>query len=105
MATPAVVGVVALVLEANPSLTPAEVRTLLRETANMLPNHTYENDGFALGKGVVDASEAVAVALKMREGLTSDQAMQAASLDLSSSPAQVNMGTGPVTDNTVPLLP
>jgi serine protease AprX len=31
---PHVVGVIALMLQANPSLTPAQIKTILEETAN-----------------------------------------------------------------------
>ncbi|MEO9126520.1 MAG: S8 family serine peptidase, partial [Microcoleus sp.] len=34
MAVPHVVGVIALMLQANPSLTPAQIKTILEETAN-----------------------------------------------------------------------
>ena len=51
---PQVSGVVALMLEANPQLTPDEVVTLLRQTANPMP---YEER--VVGSGYVDAHNAV----------------------------------------------
>lgn len=53
-ACPHVSGVVALMLEANPRLTPDEVVTILRETANPMP---YEER--VVGAGYVDARNAV----------------------------------------------
>jgi serine protease AprX len=53
-ACPHVSGVVALMLEANPRLTPAEVFTILRETANPMPYTERE-----VGAGYVDARNAV----------------------------------------------
>lgn len=105
MAAPYIAGVAALVLEANPTLTWPEVRDVLRVTANLPTGRTYAADGYAMGAGVVDAAEAVAVALKMREGLSLADAQRAASLDLASSPAVINGGTGPVTDNSIPGAP
>ena len=57
-ACPHVAGVVALMLEANPLLTPDEVVTILRETANPMP---YEER--VVGAGYVDAHNAVRAAL------------------------------------------
>jgi serine protease AprX len=105
MATPVVAGVVALLLQANPSLTPAQVQAILKRTANMVPGHSFATDGFELGAGVVDAAEAVAVALKMKDGDSLDDALAHASLDLTTIPARINFGTGPVTDQSIPLMP
>ncbi len=52
--TPQVSGIVALMLEANPLLTPDEVVTILRQTANPMP---YEER--VVGAGYVDAHNAV----------------------------------------------
>jgi len=57
-AAPHVSGVVALMLEANPLLTPDEVVTLLRQTANPMP---YAER--VVGAGYVDAHNAVRAAL------------------------------------------
>ncbi|HEX8186256.1 MAG TPA: S8 family serine peptidase, partial [Blastocatellia bacterium] len=57
-ACPHVTGVVALMLEANPLLTPDEVVTILRQTATPMPY-----DERTVGAGYVDAHNAVRVAL------------------------------------------
>lgn len=57
-ACPHVSGVVALMIEANPLLTPDQVVTILRETANPMP---YEQR--VVGAGYVDARNAVRRAL------------------------------------------
>lgn len=90
MATPVVSGVAALVLEANPALTWQEVRTILRETANMPAGRTHEADGFAVGRGVVDAVEAVAVALRTRDGMSLERALALAYVDLDGPVARLN---------------
>ena len=105
MASPFVAGVVALMLEANPALTPSQVTEILRATATMPAGRTYEGSGFEIGKGVVDAAEAVAVALQMPRSKSVAQAVGKASLDLASSPARINLDEGPVTDQTIPLAP
>lgn len=55
MASPHVAGVAALVRAANPSLTPAQVRAILKETATPL----FPNDANEMGSGLVDAEKAV----------------------------------------------
>jgi serine protease len=62
MATPHVVGVAALVRAANKSLTPAQVRALLKSTATQLSG---PNDQNQLGAGLVNAEAAVAKAFSM----------------------------------------
>lgn len=58
MATPHVAGIVGLMVAANPSITPVEVRQILRSTAeNLGPSFEY-------GYGLVDAEAAVREALK-----------------------------------------
>ncbi|HEX8687686.1 MAG TPA: S8 family serine peptidase, partial [Pyrinomonadaceae bacterium] len=57
-ACPHVSGVVALMLEANPLLTPDEVVTVLRQTANPMPF-----DERVVGAGYVDAHNAVRAAM------------------------------------------
>ncbi len=106
MAAPFVAGVCALLLEANPSLTSVQIKEILAATANMVPGKSYAADGFAIGRGVVDAAEAVAVALRLRDGATSvADAVATASLDLGANPVEINTSGGPVTDHTIPLLP
>jgi serine protease AprX len=55
--TPQVSGIVALMMEANPLLTPDEVVTILRQTATPMP---YEQR--VVGSGYVDAHNAVRIA-------------------------------------------
>ncbi len=63
MATPHVAGVVALIKSANKSLTPAQVRLILAQTAMKLaPNDTNQ-----FGAGMVQADAAVAAALNFKQ--------------------------------------
>jgi serine protease AprX len=91
MAAPFVSGVIALILEANEDLQPEQVKEILRETANMPVGRTYLGDGFGIGKGVVDAAEAVAVALRMREGAPLDEALATAYVDTTTTPYKLNV--------------
>ncbi|MBD3666995.1 MAG: S8 family serine peptidase [Kangiella sp.] len=59
MATPHVAGIIALMLEANPNLTPLETKRLIQETATNMPG--YER--WEVGAGYVNAYAAVAAAL------------------------------------------
>ncbi|WMM26777.1 S8 family serine peptidase [Tissierella sp. MB52-C2] len=60
MATPAVAGVVALVLSANASLSVADVEEILQDTATPLTDSTYPTaPNMGYGYGLVDAFEAV----------------------------------------------
>ena len=64
MATPHVAGIVALVLEANPHLTPMQVKDILERTAtNMTSRLSWE-----AGAGHVNAYAAVAEAANVRDG-------------------------------------
>lgn len=56
MATPICAGVVALILEADSSLTPAAVKDILKKTARPLQNVNDEN---IQGKGLIDADAAI----------------------------------------------
>jgi serine protease AprX len=62
MAAPHVAGVVALMLDANPALTPAEVKELLQRTATNIPG----SQPFEVGAGHVNAYAAVDAALTGR---------------------------------------
>ncbi|WP_096273549.1 S8 family serine peptidase [Paucisalibacillus globulus] len=55
MATPHVAGIVALMLEANPTLTPAEVKGILQQTATDMPGY----EAWEAGAGYVNAYNAV----------------------------------------------
>jgi serine protease AprX len=56
MATPVVAGTVALMLQANPSLTPNAVKAILQYTSQMYPayNRLQQGVGFANAKGAVE---------------------------------------------------
>ena len=58
--TPQVSGIVALMIEANPQLTPDEVVTILRQTATPMP---YEQR--VVGSGYVDAHNSVRTAMSL----------------------------------------
>ncbi len=72
-ATPVVSGVVALMIEANPRLTAAQVREVLCQTATRidLPLAAYNADGHSIyyGCGMVDAGAAVATVASQPPGL------------------------------------
>jgi serine protease AprX len=55
MATPHIAGVVALLLQANPGLTPASIKSILQTTATAMPNHQVHE----AGAGYVNAFAAV----------------------------------------------
>ncbi|WP_207430253.1 S8 family serine peptidase [Sabulibacter ruber] len=55
MATPHIAGVVALMLEANPTLTPAQVKDILQKTATNMPGH----ESWEVGAGYVNAYAAI----------------------------------------------
>ncbi|MDQ0862070.1 S8 family serine peptidase [Bacillus sp. V2I10] len=55
MATPHVAGIVALILEANPLLSPAEVKQILEQTATNMPGY----ESWEAGAGYVNAYAAV----------------------------------------------
>ena len=54
MATPHVAGIVALLFDADPTLTPAEVKQILVDTADLMPGYTASE----VGAGHIDAFEA-----------------------------------------------
>ena len=61
MAAPHVSGTIALMLEANPNLTPAQVKAILRQTASLntnLSGYTVNDRGY----GIINASAAVELA-------------------------------------------
>lgn len=62
MAAPHVAGIIALMLEANPSLSPASVNDILQSTSTPMPGH----EAWEAGAGYVNAFEAVTRAFEMR---------------------------------------
>ncbi|MBO6575306.1 MAG: S8 family serine peptidase [Rhodothermales bacterium] len=76
MATPHVAGIVALMLEANPSLQPADVIDIIRRSASNMPGR----EAWEVGSGYVNAYAAVQMALGLQDygsTLTADRAFNA----------------------------
>jgi serine protease AprX len=65
MAAPIVTGIIAQMLEANPSLTAAQIKEILMATADPLNDAPAERQG----AGAVNAGRAVAAALRVKGGL------------------------------------
>src|SRR6185295_3896727 len=82
MATPLVAGTAVLMLEANPTLTPNLVKTLVMYTAQQLPDYNM----FEQGAGELNVDGAVRLAKLVRTNLTSTTALGSALLT-SASPA------------------
>ncbi|MBA3532751.1 MAG: S8 family serine peptidase, partial [Ardenticatenales bacterium] len=61
MAAPHVAGIVALMLDANPKLTPAQVKQILQDTATLMPGY----ESWEVGAGYADAYKAVQRAFGM----------------------------------------
>lgn len=73
-ATPLVAGICALILSANPNLTSAQVKSILERTADKIGNRwDYNSAGYSTkyGHGRVNADAAVAEAIRMRSGSSS----------------------------------
>jgi serine protease AprX len=84
MATPHVAGIIALMLEANPNLTPAQVKDIVEKTAtNMTGREPWE-----VGAGHINAYDAVASA----QGIRTDYGKTVNSLRTFNSNAQVKAG-------------
>lgn len=64
MATPHTSGIVALMLEANPNLTPLQVKSVLKAAASNMTGH----DRWEVGAGHVNAYDAVAMAQGLQTG-------------------------------------
>ena len=62
-AAPIVSSVAAQMIEANPRLTPSEIKKILISTAERLPHHEVDRQGW----GVIDARRAVELALLLSE--------------------------------------
>ncbi|MFA6987280.1 MAG: S8 family serine peptidase [Arenimonas sp.] len=85
MATPHTAGIIALMFEANPNLTPAKVKSILEETAaNMTGRESWE-----VGSGHVNAYAAVAMA----QGIRTDYGKTVNALRTFNSNAQLAAGT------------
>jgi subtilisin family serine protease len=102
MATPVVSGVVALMLEAKPSLTPALVKAILMYTAQLIPGaNTFEQ-----GAGQVNAEGAVQVAGAVKSNLSSlsngawmlDYSLGSPDDTLSATGETIYWGQGVITD-------
>ncbi|CAM3948667.1 S8 family serine peptidase [Mesobacillus thioparans] len=63
MAAPHVAGIIALMLEANPLLSPLEVKSILEKTATAMPDYEV----WEVGAGYVNAYRAVDAAFKMKK--------------------------------------
>lgn len=63
MAAPHVAGVAALMLSANPELSPTQIETIIKDSARPFPATCT-----ACGTGIVDASAAVAIAASLFDG-------------------------------------
>ena len=62
MAAPHVAGIVAMMLDANPALTPAQVKAIIEETADMMAGY----EPWQVGAGFVNAYDAVAASFDGR---------------------------------------
>lgn len=109
MSCPAVTGIVALLLEANPTLTPAEVRQILcsttRNDIKTGPLHERDSISDVWGWGKVDALAAVNEALAHVDIREADGEWFAKSLQVFPNPAtdQVTVMTGRHTPETVSI--
>ena len=85
MATPHVAGILALMFEANPNLTPAQAKDIIEKTAsNMTGRESWE-----VGAGHINAYDAVAMA----QGLRTDYGATVNSLRTFNSNATIKAGT------------
>ncbi len=94
MATPHVAGVIALMLQANPALTPDKIKEILMETATNMP--TYEEH--QVGAGYVNAYAAVVRAMGVEKfGNTNHRIRNFASnIDLKLDPVAVEFAYSPL---------
>jgi serine protease AprX len=84
MATPHVAGIIALMLEANPNLTPAQIKDIIEKTAtNMTGREPWE-----VGAGHINAYDAVAMA----QGIRTDYGKTVNSLRTFNSNASLKSG-------------
>ena len=88
MATPHVAGIVALMLEANPNLSPAQVKDIIERTATNMTGRIY----WEAGAGHINTYEAVAEAA----GLRTDHGATVNSLHTFNSNALLVKGADPI---------
>lgn len=103
MACPHVSGVVALMFEINPNLTPAQIREIIYKTADKNFG-TYEESGYKAGHGLINAQRAVAAAhyLLLQPSASVDQAVSLSRIGEKDGRLILNPGTT-YTQNTPPL--
>lgn len=67
-AAPQVTGTIALMLSVNPYLTPAKIRSILRNTATKVPGYSYDNNGWNgyVGHGMLNTLAAVINAMDLK---------------------------------------
>ncbi len=85
MATPHVAGIIALMFEANPNLTPVKVKGIIEETASNMTGR----DVWEVGSGHINAYNAVA----MSQGIRTDYGRTVNSLRAFNSNAQLAAGS------------
>src|SRR2546421_4704107 len=88
MATPVVAGAAALLLQANPKLTPNLVKAILMYTAQQLANF----DTFEQGAGEINLEGAMRVALSVRTDLSSSTSLGSPLLTTAPPAAQTTIG-------------
>lgn len=87
MASPVVAGAAALLLQANPKLTPNLVKAILMYTAQQLPNF----NAFEQGAGEINLDGAMRLALSVRTDLSSSTSVGAPLLSTAAPIAQSNI--------------
>ncbi|WBL16920.1 S8 family serine peptidase [Sutcliffiella sp. NC1] len=101
MAAPHVAGIVALMLDANPNLSPDEVKAILQQTATNIPGKA----SWEVGAGYVNAFAAVDVAFNGREygkTLNVNQTFNS-SIDLDVKRQDISIPYDPATNGSIPF--
>lgn len=86
MATPHVAGIVALLLEADPNLSPSEVKGILQQTATNMPGH----ESWEVGAGYVNAYSAVDMAFNQKPFGQTVNSMQTFNSHVETSTERIN---------------